>query len=116
MNSAGQLGHGCRGELSGGGHCGILYGSVVGTCLVTAYHAVLGHAERTMPAIFKAPSEDRSAPEEGLRYRTYSGSHYLVVNEAGPARLTYFGPLSDGKPLDLGDLFDWFYQVHTPYR
>lgn len=61
---------------------------------------VFNWVEKTYASIFSPGAQTATLP--GYRYRTYSGGHYLAVNESGTARLYYLGPLSSGQVADLG--------------
>ncbi len=63
-------------------------------------------AERTEPLVF-GPDASLSISSYGFRFRSYSGGHFLGVNELGTPHLFYLGPLSNNALMDLNLLSFW---------
>lgn len=66
-------------------------------------------AEKTYASIFGRGQATQTIT--GYRYRSYSGGHFLAVNDTGTPRLYYLGPLSNNALFDLGLLASWVTQA-----
>ncbi len=102
-NTSGQLGDGTSIERT-------LPVTVAGLVLITDAEKVFAWAERTYPSIFP-PSGGATQSITGYLYRSYSGGHFLAVNDSGAPHLFYVGPLGNNSLLDLGLLSGWVSQA-----